>query len=356
MDTHPPDGSRPEQFSDERSPRGRRHWDRPRPYVALVVVEFENGERASLCTYCLDRRSEPHPRCRAPSCSCRWHALLAAGASVPSYRGKVQSFGLTWQSAQPWRHPRTVTSALEKDFSKEPSSRFRRARQRRMLRVYWIKRPEPSRNAPAPVPAEPAPEVVTPLPVGTAESPSPARAPRLGESRTPLRRHRPVGLRWARAPDQGAITSPAPAQDLAAPWSRKTPLAVLGIGIAVFLAVFTLREQIVDLLIQGHGSTPPGMSSPWRSSDEELSAVLLMPGEPLPRQLAPPCPRGLVAARGACWRRYALIPGSKDEIRERCQRATDVYEPEAGDCVRSERVYEPVFLEERQAAEPRKRP
>lgn len=278
------------------------------------------------------------------------------GAGVPIYRGKVQSFGLTWQSAQPWKHSRTVTSALEKDFPEEPSSRFRRAQQRRMLRVYWIKRAEPSHSGPALVPPELAPEVVAQLPVGAAEPPNAARAPRLGESRTPLRRHRPVGLRWARPPDQGASTLPAPSQDMAAPSSRKTPLAVLGIGIAVFLAVFTLHEQLSVLLTHGNGSNIPQTSSPLRAADGELSAVLLMPGEPLPRQLVPPCPRGLVAVRGACWRRYALIPGSKDEIRARCQKATDVYEPEPGDCVRSERVYEPVFFDEPQAAEPRMGP
>src|SRR5690242_41834 len=49
------------------------HWDRPRAHVALVTAQYQSGREEKLCTYCLDRRKDLHPRCLAPGCTCDWH-------------------------------------------------------------------------------------------------------------------------------------------------------------------------------------------------------------------------------------------------------------------------------------------
>lgn len=302
MEPNAPEGSEP-QSSEEHTAGWQRHWDRRRPYVALVVAEYDSGERAALCTYCLDRRSEPHPRCQAPGCTCRWHTREDGKADPTPITGAPKSVGLVWKTVKPWKHPRMLRSVLVRVQLRSQEGRFRRRKVHQRKGFFWMKRPEKRPDAGKP-------------------------------SGGALRAVPPIV--------EAAADAPAEATSMVAAPGQRGRGSSLAIGAALALLV-VLRVP--------HERTPlqPCNEVSGTAIDGGLGMVLqtvlraptIIKGPAVPSQARPPCRKNLVELEGACWREFRVEVKEGEGIKELCTQQMEFFQfvISTEDCIKNRRFF-----------------
>lgn len=306
MESTPPWGNEMQSF-EEHTAGWQRHWDRRRPYVALVVAEYESGERAALCTYCLDRRSEPHPRCQAPGCTCRWHARRDGEATPTPIEGAPKSMGLVWKTLKPWKHPRMLKPALVRVQLKSQEGRIRRRKAYQRYGFFWMKRPEKVAGAGM---APGGTLRIVPPSVEAAASPPLEQAP--ADAVPPRRRH----------------------------------ISPLAMGAALVLLVVLMvphdRTPLKPCKEVAGTATDVGY---WAIQQMVLRAPTIINGAADPLQMKPPCDPKSVEQKGACWRMARFKVDSLEEAQDFCETfPPTVYVLSMEDCIKNHQMFVPSRL------------
>lgn len=110
-------------------------------------------------------------------------------------------------------------------------------------------------------------------------------------------------------------------------------LAAVGLALMVGLS----GGQVADVACSREAPT-----SALDALLQQMPGALPIPTTPLPGQRRTPCPRPLREAAGGCWQGYAVV-GTDEEVAAQCA-TPDVYELAPGSCVRTKRLYLPVFV------------